>query len=113
MKDFALHIEYRAIRYEDHRMLPPSAQTATDALYAILRHAGAVGALMELVDENKINDTNGDSLQLMMTNAGELIHLLTEAGMSILHDADNGFYPATQPTTEEVYADTASQHQAS
>ncbi|HEX8999885.1 MAG TPA: hypothetical protein VGB07_08290 [Blastocatellia bacterium] len=89
MKNMMLHIEYRAVRYEDHRMLPQSAQTRSDALYAILRHAGAVGALMDMVDESKIDETTGNSLHLMMSNLGELIHLLTEAGMTILNEDDN------------------------
>ncbi len=82
----ALHIEYRTSHYDGIRLLPQSAATRSDAMFAALRHTGAIGALMEMVDENKINDLTGDSLHLMMANLGELLHLVTEAGITILNE---------------------------
>lgn len=82
------HIEYSAIRYDGQQMLPQSSLTRSDAMFAILRHAGAIGSLMELVDETRINETDSDNLHLMMTNLGELLHLLTEAGIVILNEDD-------------------------
>ncbi|HMX29594.1 MAG TPA: hypothetical protein PLD20_01860 [Blastocatellia bacterium] len=86
MKNVSLQINYCATRYDEQgRMLPPSTQTNADALLAVLRHAGAIGHLMQLLDENKIGSASGNTLCLMMENLGELLYLLTDAGMTIVN----------------------------
>ncbi|MDX2042493.1 MAG: hypothetical protein SF097_14830 [Acidobacteriota bacterium] len=87
MNDVRLEIQYQATRYNQQRqMLPQSAQTRSDALLAVLRHTGAIGSVMGLMDEERIKKAGSESLHLMLNNLGELLNLLTEAGISLLNE---------------------------
>lgn len=95
MNKVRMNIFYRATLYSDNKqLLPPSAVSRAEEMSAILRHISGIGELLALANETHLAELSGDRLQLMLSNTGELLVLLTDAGFTVLNAEDEGESPS-------------------
>lgn len=104
MRNSRLSVEYSTAIYDsESQLLPESPLNQIYAMEGIFTHVSAVGRLLEIIDEEKLEKMTASDCSIMLEGLGSLCTSLGDAGIGALLKFDDLERAEAEPTpTEET-----------